>query len=506
MRFQANKIFVVLLWGIVFALAYAQSPLYTSNQNQYFLHGLAQAGYGYLDKDWLANTSDPTPVFSQLVALVYRQVRWEGLFYFIYAGLMGIYFYSLWGIAAKIYDLRASPTKRLLFLALIVTLHAAGLRFVLSRLVGVNWTYIFEDGLADQRLLGPVLQPSAFGVFLLLSVYLYLKRRLVLAVLAAVLAATFHPTYLLSAATLIAAYLLSTAYEERSLKKPLVLGVLALITVAPNLLASFPVFVAAPAASLEQARQVLVEYRIPHHAKVSWWFDATAVVKLLLIFLTLYLVRRTRLFLVLLLCACVAGGFTLLQIVLESHALALLFPWRMSVFLLPLSTALLLAYLVDLILDLPGLDTPKAKKIVTGLSFGLVLLSVFAGVVRFALDLQRKAGEPERRVQAYVSTNGNDGDVYLIPLKMQDFRLAAGAPAFVDFKSIPYRADEVLEWYRRMQLVDRFYRSRDCAVLDQLLEMYSLTNVITETGNGSPVCPRLELAYSDEAYSLWHLR
>lgn len=46
MRFQANKIFVVLLWGIVFALAYAQSPLYTSNQNQYFLHGLAQAGYG----------------------------------------------------------------------------------------------------------------------------------------------------------------------------------------------------------------------------------------------------------------------------------------------------------------------------------------------------------------------------------------------------------------------------------------------------------------------------
>ncbi len=506
MRVQANKIFVILLWGIVFALAYAQSPLYTSNQNQYFLHGLAQAGFGSLDKDWLANTADPTPVFSLMVALVYRYLRWEGLFYFLYAGLMGVYFYSLWGIAAQIYDLRASPTKRLLFLALIVTLHAAGLRFVLSRLVGVNWTYIFEDGLADQRLLGPVLQPSAFGVFLLLSIYLYLERKLILAVLVAVLAATFHPTYLLSAATLTAAYLLSTAYEERSLKKAFVLGAFALMTVAPILLISLPVFVAAPAASLELARQILVEYRIPHHAMVSWWFDATAVFKMLLILLALILVRGTRLFLVLLVCAGVAGGLTLLQIILESHALALLFPWRISTFLLPLSSALLLAYLVDRSLDSQRLDTPKVRKAIAGLSIALVLLSVFAGLVRFPLDLQRKASEPERRVQAYVAAKGEVGDLYLIPLKMQDFRLAAGAPAFVDFKSIPYQADEVIEWYHREQLADRFYRSHDCSVLDALRELYPLTHIIVETESDPLVCPRLELVYSDDAYSLLRVR
>lgn len=505
MRVQANKIFVILLWGIVFALAYAQSPLYTSNQNQYFLHGLAQAGYGSLDKDWLANTSDPTPVFSLVVALVYRYLRWEGFFYFLYAGLMGVYFYSLWGIAAQIFDLRASLTKRLLFLALIVTLHAAGLRFVLSRLVGVNWTYIFEDGLADQRLLGPVLQPSAFGVFLLLSIYLYLERKLVPAVLAAVLAATFHPTYLLSAATLTTAYLLSTAYEERNLKKAFVLGAFALMAVAPILLTSLPVFVAAPAASLELARQILVEYRIPHHAMVSWWFDATAVFKVLLILLALILVRGTRLFLVLLLCAGVAGGLTLLQIILESHTLALLFPWRISAFLLPLSSALLLAYLVDRGLDSQSLDTPKAKNVFAGFSIGLVLLSVFAGVVRFTLDLQRKASEPERRVQAYVAAMGEVGDLYLIPLKMQDFRLAAGAPAFVDFKSIPYQSDEVIEWYRREQLADRFYRSHDCILLDQLRELYPLTHIIVETEGDPLVCPGLELDYSDDAYSLFRV-
>src|SRR5207237_9961378 len=56
----------------LFAVAYAEAPLYYSNQNQYFLHGLADAGYGSLDQDWLANTHDPTPVFSGLVARTVR--------------------------------------------------------------------------------------------------------------------------------------------------------------------------------------------------------------------------------------------------------------------------------------------------------------------------------------------------------------------------------------------------------------------------------------------------
>jgi hypothetical protein len=43
-------------WAILFGLIYAQSPLYTSNQNTYFLHGMAQAGFGQLSRDWTART------------------------------------------------------------------------------------------------------------------------------------------------------------------------------------------------------------------------------------------------------------------------------------------------------------------------------------------------------------------------------------------------------------------------------------------------------------------
>ena len=35
-----------LAWSLIFGIIYAQSPLYTSNQNAYFLHGLADAGVG----------------------------------------------------------------------------------------------------------------------------------------------------------------------------------------------------------------------------------------------------------------------------------------------------------------------------------------------------------------------------------------------------------------------------------------------------------------------------
>src|SRR5262245_26602648 len=74
----------------VFAAAYCQAPLYYSNQNQYFLHGLAQVEGPPLSKDWLAGTADPTPVFTALVALTARYLHpWA--FHVYHALLLGAY-------------------------------------------------------------------------------------------------------------------------------------------------------------------------------------------------------------------------------------------------------------------------------------------------------------------------------------------------------------------------------------------------------------------------------
>jgi hypothetical protein len=120
--------------------------------------------------------------------------------------------------------------------------------------------------------------------------------------------------------------------------------------------------------------------------------------------------------------------------------------------------------------------------------------------------MQRKSTGVETALQAFVAAHRKPGDVYLIPFKMQDFRLAAGAPAFVDFKAIPYRSDEVLEWYHRELQAERFYKTGDCMALDEIKAEYSITHVITDEGMApEDVCPGLDLIYSDGAYSLWKI-
>src|SRR5436190_4895343 len=90
-------IVLFLVGAAVFAAAYCQAPLYYSNQNQYFLHGLAGAGTGLLREDWLANTRDPTPVFSALVSFTARHLH-PRAFYAYYALLMGAYAAAMLGL------------------------------------------------------------------------------------------------------------------------------------------------------------------------------------------------------------------------------------------------------------------------------------------------------------------------------------------------------------------------------------------------------------------------
>jgi len=57
---------------LLFGLAYAQSPLFESNQNTKFISGLAQAQYRDVAADWMAGITDPFPMFSHLLVWQYR--------------------------------------------------------------------------------------------------------------------------------------------------------------------------------------------------------------------------------------------------------------------------------------------------------------------------------------------------------------------------------------------------------------------------------------------------
>jgi hypothetical protein len=374
------------------------------------------------------------------------------------------------------------------------------------------------------------LQPSAFGVLLLLSMALFLRKRPLWAVLSAVLAATIHPTYLLSAASLTLAYMLVRFKESvpekpsdagffagHRWRQPVLIGGVALLAVAPILLYTYTSFAQggeqSTAQTAAQAREILVHYRIPHHAVIEWWFDATAVIKIAMVAAGIALARKSRLFLILLVPALIAGGLTLVQWFLQSDVLALIFPWRLSTWLVPVSMSLILAFLVTWSLErFPELSEHYAGW-VQALSLGLIAIAVLVGALRLVLDFERKHQQPESPVMAYIAAHPHAGAVYLAPVKMQDFRLAAGAPMYVDFKAIPYRDTDVLEWYQRIQKTNQFFKEGDCEVLEEIVAQSEKT---TNTAGGAarvthvvlPAelyghCPQLQPLYQDKNYGVF---
>ncbi len=505
-----KKLALILFWTLLFAVAYAQSPLYTSNQNQYFLHGLANAGTGFLSQDWLARTPDTVPVFNFLVEWTLRIFHTDVLFYVYFALLMGLYLFSLLGINSLLFNIQKDRPHRWLFMAALIVLHSAALRYLISKLAGADWSYVLEDGFAGQRLLGPVFEPSVFGIFLVLSIYLFLQHKPYLAALAAALAAVIHPTYLLPAALVIGSYLVSLYIETHSVKLSFRTGLLALAAVSPIVAYSFANFWGSSPQTAAQAQQILVEFRIPHHAVIGQWFTFPDLAKVLMIAAALWLVRRTRLFPIILTITLGCTFLILLQAITANNTLALLFPWRPTVLLVPLSVSILVAHLVNWLLARPWLSTARLQKWINAASITLILLATAAGMLRFGLDLTRKAENPANGLYAYVASHLASGQIYLTPLKMQEFRLATGAPAYVDFKSIPYDDIDVIIWYSRVMMTSDFYQDVSCQALDRLITKtgYSdtiLTHIVIESPQPDLNCPGVNEVYRDKHFRVYSL-
>lgn len=500
-----RRLAVSLLAALAFGLAYSQAPLYTSNQNQYFLHGAAHVGIGFLNRDWLANTADPTPVFTWIVEWTYRLLP-PAAFHFEYLLLLGLGFVALGLLADEVYRLRDSTLRALVFVALLVVLNSAALRFAQARLLGEAWEYLWDGGLAGQRLLGTVLQPSAFGVLLLLSIALYARRRPGWASALAALGASFHPTYLLSAGLLVLAYGLLEWRRARRFIPALRIGLLALVIVAPMLL--YVAFVLGPTSPglLAESQRILVDDRIPHHALPAVWFDASSVASLVLMAAAIWMTRRTRAAPPMALAALGGALLTALQVGTANRMLALLFPWRISVVLVPASTALLAGWAAERLahgLERRGL---RSVRIAQALSIAAIGLLAASGILAFHLQRTQQAGHPAAGLFRYVRSTAAQGETYLIPPQLQEFRLATGAPAFADFKSIPYRDVDVIEWSERLRLVGWIYRDDpgqvDCSLFDEVARRYGVTHVVLDRDLLSLDCPALSPVYRDDFYAL----
>ena len=343
-----RNVLAFLFWSLVFGVSYTQAPLYYSNQNQYFLHGLAAAGRGDLDQDWLVNTKDPTPIFSGMVAFTARYLH-EWLFYVYYLLLLGLYFYSLVGIFSYLSGANEEHVKaaRLCFITFFLVALPRRVSFVW--LQHTSWESIIP-GFCRRESRGNISLGSAynhpvFGVFLLASILAFLRDHRWRAVIWACLAGVLHATYLLAAALLILAYM-ALCYRQRGLRTALFVGGLALILVMPSVLYNLATFAPTSTTDFAEAQRILAEIRLPHHAVVARWFDGIALAQILWIVLAMFLARRSNLFLIILIPFLGSLILTLIQLATGNDTLALLFPWRTSAILVPLATTVVGARVV----------------------------------------------------------------------------------------------------------------------------------------------------------------
>jgi len=505
-----TKVIGFLAWSFVFAVIYGQSPLYTSNQNSKFLHGLARAGIGYLSNDWLANTIDPLPFFSGLVFITARVFPAGTPFYLYYALLMGVYLIAILGIMNVIFDISWDKTRKLVFLTLFLILHSAALRFLLSSVAGVADPFLLEGGVAGQRLLGQVFQPGTFGVFLVLSIYLFLRSQPYWSLASLAVAVHLHSVYLLPGALLVLAYMWMTFREQRSVIQALKLGAIGLILVSPTLIYTNSIFRPSSSYLIFQVNEILVHFRNPHHADVSAWWDWIAAIKVAIVMVALFIVRRTRLFPIIGIVALGSALLTAIQLITDSNWLALIYPWRASIVLVPLSSSVLLTYIVTKFVDVSRARSFKSRQWTSIATFILLTGLIIAGLARFQLETIRQKDDNSRLMMDYIRDHKSPTDTYLVPTEMEEFRLATGAPIYITFKSVPYLDTDVLEWYDRVRKARFFYRDRveevNCDLLRQFHEGYAVTHVVLDEDLLLMSCPQLGMElYRDKHYAVFRI-
>jgi len=514
-RLTNNRLASIIVFFVLtaaFDIAFTQWPLCCENQHTKFLHGVAATGYGLLENDWLANTVDPLPAFSFIVRATYVLLA-EPFFYIYHALLLGVYLYSIVGIASYMYPRLRDTGPRMVFITVIIALHASLLPPFSSTVFGVSLGWLLQAGVANQYLFNPVFQPSTFGILLILSIFVFLRGRPFWAAFVAGLAAIFHSTYLPSAAVLTLAYVLITFWDQRkqggtlaqAAGSAILVGLTALAVVLPVLLYNTIAFAPTSAEAWNQSQDIIVNFRIPHHSLPEVWIDNTTYAKIGIVLVALTLVRRSRLSPIMLLSSLAAFGLTIVQMITDYDTLAFIAPWRISAFLVPLSSSILVAFIVSLIFTRFQSWTERYRWLIIGVSAIVMVALVARGSMAIRSSFEDLQNNYRATMMHHVKETKTTGQVYLVPTYMAEFRLRTGAPILVTFKSHPYKDVEVIEWQERVFATNDFYNEPTCEKLNALSSRYGITHAVLESGQLDTACPRTQERYRDDSFHILEL-
>jgi hypothetical protein len=490
---------------ILFGLAYSQSALFSENQNTKFISGLALAGYRDVAADWMTHITDPFPLFSSLLKWQYQLLGLYTGAHFSFLLLVSIYGISGVWLAKSLFAHNEDRRRVLLVFSLIwLFIHTIGLRGL--------WLDFFPEGLSGQYMLGSYYQPCVFGVLLLTGTATYISGRPILAAVCFVLAPLFHPTYLISSALIATAITALPANQSLGIgwgKRLLFLSLVVLV-LTPYAAWSYASLTSGDPLVRDKAHQLLAETRIPNHAILSAW-SISRTVKFFIVGLVAAWLRRKQLVGQLLLVMLLVVAATILWAIMDKNStLAVIAPWRVSVFLAPLSWVVLLAAVAEWLTREISKESYISLSVLKRASIIAVTLACIAGIADVISDYQDKIEKKYYPVSRFLVNYHKPGNKYLIPPDQKHIRLEAGVPVYVTWKSHPTKDSEFLEWYKRIETARAIYEKRTDrkqSEISDLIESNSVTHVIWPISKEEfPFSQMGQQVYRDSYYSLWDMR
>lgn len=502
---RSMKFIYGLLGCLIFCLSHTQFILYHSNQNTKFLHGLANAGFGFLENDWLSNTWDPLFAFSTLVRFTYEYLSpfWFYIYYYV---LLSLYFIFIIRIISKLFNIKKYSYTMLTFTAVFVFMHSALLHTISSEITGVSLTRLFTFGFAYQYIFNHYFQPSVFGIFIIISLYYFIDKKYFIAVVFSSAAMVLHSAYFLHAALLTIIYMIYAYAETKRLFISFFIGLLSLFIVMPVVINSLQHFESVSPEIQTQARKIVVDYIIPFHSIPKNWFSLAEVFKIAITIIGIMVVRRNKISSVLVVFFLIAILFTSVDFVFPNNTIRFMAPWRLSVIFYPLALLLLIGYMVK---NIQWMHRHKQF-------CGIVSMVLLAGCLTFGVFHQyHLVKKHENRIYSqlmdHIKQNKKEGSIYFIPPYIDDFRLYTGVSIFINSKSHPYRSKEIIEWFNREQYAKRFYKDKkiDMDTIEKLASTYNITHLVLHKEQQIQEDKHhgisLQKEYSDEVYKIYKI-
>lgn len=485
---------ILVLAALLFWLSYTQLPLFSSTQNFYYLHGIAQESSSRLANDFQANVTDAWPVFTKLVQVtrIYGKDYWFSGYHFL---LTATYISSLLLISRQIVPKEISLVSFVSLAGMLVLIHSELMADITRYVLGTNIWFGTYAGVANQAVISTVLQPATFGVLIIASIAAALKTRYYTAAILAGSAAMIHFSYAIATAPLIIAYLLLERQQKYTLREIALTASMWFVLLIPSITYTYTAFQQQGGNITTTAQNILVAVRFPQHGDPRVWFGIDTVLQLAFAGIAVFLVRRTSLFLILAVPSCFAIILTMIHTISGNQLFGILMPWRLSAYIMPIALVVIVSRLSKY-LD----AAPRWLPLVLLL---LVIVASIYGTVTMQQEWHA-FGQQQQELRDLISDAVLlPGAAVIVPLDLAYFRITTGWPAVVDFKSHPWRDVEVLEWHQRLQLTQQFYNEpTNCPLIQKIKRRYRAQFIIFSKPSSTNVCPTLQPIAASEHFAM----